>query len=117
MPADYFTIGDRYSVRGFDGQTTLAAEDGWRLRNELSLNLGGFGQQLYAGLDAGRVGGPTAQYLSGRTLVGAVAGLRGRVAMPYVDASYDVSLGWPLKKPEAFPTSKVAFSAALQFEF
>src|SRR5690606_10198759 len=39
VPADYFAIGNRYTVRGFDGQMTLAAEDGWSLRNELSLNL------------------------------------------------------------------------------
>src|SRR5690606_34586225 len=117
VPADYFTIGDRYRVRGFDGQMTLAAEDGWGLRNDLSWNLSTLGQQLYAGLDAGRVSGPSAQYLSGRTLVGAVAGLRGRLSVPYVDTSYDVSLGWPLKKPETFPTSNVVFAAALMFEF
>ena len=61
---------------------TLAAEDGWSLRNDLSLNLGDLGQQLYVGLDVGRVGGQSAQFLSGRTLVGSVAGLRGRVACP-----------------------------------
>ncbi|MCH1990906.1 ShlB/FhaC/HecB family hemolysin secretion/activation protein, partial [Achromobacter xylosoxidans] len=64
VPADYFTIGNRYAVRGFDGQMTLAAEDGWTLRNDLSLNLGNLGQQLYTGLDAGRVGGPSAEYLA-----------------------------------------------------
>ncbi|GAB3102444.1 ShlB/FhaC/HecB family hemolysin secretion/activation protein [Bordetella tumbae] len=117
VPADYFTIGDRYTVRGFDGQMTLTAEDGWSLRNDLSWNLSTLGQQLYAGVDAGRVSGPSAQYLSGRTLVGAVAGLRGRISVPYIDTSYDVSLGWPLKKPDAFPTSNVVFAAALMFEF
>ena len=82
VPSDYFTIGNRYAVRGFDGQMTLASEDGWSLRNDLSLNLGDLGQQLYVGLDVGRVGGQSAQFLSGRTLVGSVAGLRGRVACP-----------------------------------
>ncbi|WP_313702415.1 ShlB/FhaC/HecB family hemolysin secretion/activation protein, partial [Achromobacter sp.] len=95
VPADYFTIGNRYAVRGFDGQMTLAAEDGWTLRNDLSFNLDALtglpGQQLYTGVDVGRVGGPSAAYLSGRTLVGAVAGLRGRLSIPYVNASYDLS--------------------------
>lgn len=117
VPADYFTIGDRYTVRGFDGQMTLAAEDGWSLRNDLAWNLSTFGQQLYTGVDAGRVSGPSAQYLSGRTLVGAVAGLRGRISVPYIDTSYDISLGWPLKKPDVFPTSSVVFAAAMMFEF
>ncbi|WAI84514.1 MULTISPECIES: ShlB/FhaC/HecB family hemolysin secretion/activation protein [Achromobacter] len=121
VPSDYFTIGNRYAVRGFDGQMTLAAEDGWTLRNDVSLGLenmlGAPGHQLYAGVDAGRVGGESAQWLTGRTLVGAVAGLRGRLAIPYVDASYDLSAGWPLKKPESLRTASTVFAAALMFEF
>nr|WP_080981646.1 ShlB/FhaC/HecB family hemolysin secretion/activation protein [Achromobacter xylosoxidans] len=121
VPADYFTIGNRYAVRGFDGQMTLAAEDGWTLRNDLSLNLGNLGQQLYTGLDAGRVGGPSAEYLASRTLVGAVAGLRGRITIPgaanAVNASYDLSAGWPLKKPDNLKTQSTVFAATLMFEF
>lgn len=121
VPADYFTIGSRYAVRGFDGQMTLAAEDGWTLRNDLSWNLDAVtglpGQQLYAGLDVGRVGGPSAAYLSGRTLVGAVAGVRGRFSIPYVNASYDLSAGWPLKKPESLETASTVFAMAVMFEF
>ena len=121
VPSDYFTIGNRYAVRGFDGQMTLAAEDGWTLRNDLSLGLDKLlrvpGHQLYTGLDVGRVGGPSAASLSGRTLVGAVAGLRGRLAMPYVNASYDLSAGWPLKKPESLKTASTVFAAVLMFEF
>lgn len=117
VPSDYFTIGSRYAVRGFDGQMTLAAEDGWTLRNDLSLSLGESGQQLYAGVDAGHVGGPSARDLSGRSLVGAVAGLRGRVAMPWVNASYDLSAGWSLKKPAGLKTDHTVFAATLMFEF
>ncbi len=121
VPADYFTIGNRYAVRGFDGQMTLAAEDGWTLRNDLSLNLDNLtglpGQQLYTGLDVGRVGGPSAAYLSGRTLVGAVAGLRGRLSIPYVSASYDLSAGWPLKKPQSLKTASTVFAMAVMVEF
>lgn len=121
VPADYFTIGNRYAVRGFDGQMTLAAEDGWTLRNDLSFNLDAVtglpGQQLYTGIDVGRVGGPSAAYLSGRTLVGAVAGLRGRLSIPYVNASYDLSAGWPLKKPESLKTASTVFAMAVMFEF
>ena len=121
LPADYFTIGNRYAVRGFDGQMTLAAEDGWTLRNDLSFNLDALtglpGQQIYTGVDVGRVGGPSAAYLSGRTLVGAVAGLRGRLSIPYVNASYDLSAGWPLKKPESLKTASTVFAMALMFEF
>ncbi|RXN92828.1 ShlB/FhaC/HecB family hemolysin secretion/activation protein [Achromobacter aloeverae] len=117
VPTDYFTIGNRYAVRGFDGQMTLSAESGWSLRNELALALGNSGQQLYTGVDAGRVSGPAAQYLAGQTLVGLVAGLRGRLSVPYVAASYDLSAGWPLKKPDQLKTDSptIAFSLTLEF--
>ena len=120
VPSDYFTIGNRYAVRGFDGQMTLAAEDGWSLRNDLSLNLGDLGQQLYVGLDVGRVGGQSAVPVRphpGR--------FRRRPARPRglpgvanaVNASYDLSLGWPLKKPESLKTQHTVFAASLMFEF
>ncbi|WP_277404977.1 ShlB/FhaC/HecB family hemolysin secretion/activation protein, partial [Achromobacter xylosoxidans] len=108
-----------------DGQMTLAAEDGWTLRNDLSLSLEEVlrepGHQMYAGLDVGRVGGPSAAWLSGRTLAGVVTGLRGRIALPgaanAVNASYDLSAGWPLQKPESLKTASTMFAATLMFEF
>jgi len=117
LPSDYLTIGTRYAVRGFDGQKTLAAESGWVWRNDLSLNLGDTGQQLYTGLDAGRVRGRAARYYSGRTLVGAVIGARGRVPMPGVAVNYDLSVGWPLRRPDTLRTAQptVAFSVMMVF--
>jgi hemolysin activation/secretion protein len=117
VPSDYFTIGSRYAVRGFDGQWTLSAESGWALSNDVSFNLGDTGQQVYTGLDVGSVGGPSVDGLDDRVLVGAVVGVRGRIPMPQVSASYDLSAGWPLKKPawlkSASPT--VAFSVIFDF--
>ena len=108
-PSDYFTIGTRYAVRGFDQQLTLAAESGWAVSNELDwyVPTPAGTQALYAGVDAGRVRGPAAQYLIGRTLVGAVVGVRGNLAPGNVlgaTLNYDVSLGFPLSKPRGFDT-------------
>jgi len=110
MPADFFTIGTRYSVRGFDQQLTLAAESGWAVSNEFDWYIPtpiGI-QALYVGVDAGRVRGHAAQYLSGRTLVGSVMGARGSLATKRAlgaVANYDLSVGWPLAKPDGFRTS------------
>jgi hemolysin activation/secretion protein len=52
---DDLTIGSRYTVRGFDGETMLAAEKGFYWRNELQMPLGQTGQTLYTGIDYGRV--------------------------------------------------------------
>src|SRR6202000_2468788 len=54
---DDLTIGSRYTVRGFSGETMLAAEKGFYWRNELQYPLGQTGQVLYAGLDYGHLWG------------------------------------------------------------
>ena len=110
---EQFSVGNRYTVRGFDGELTLAAERGFFLRNELELPIKNSGQAAYVGLDAGKVYGPSTQYLLGTTLAGAVVGLRGNVK----GVSYDVFVGTPLVKPENFVTAAVTagFSVSTTF--
>ena len=100
-PQERFAIGSRYTVRGFDGESSLSAERGWSLRNELSMPLGGSGQSVFVGLDHGEVGGPSADFLIGKRLTGAVLGLRGGMGA----LQYEVFAGWPLRKPEGFRTA------------
>ena len=113
VPQDRFSIGGRYTVRGFDGESVLMAERGFLIRNDLSLALGQSGQELYLGVDHGRVGGPSAELLVGRHLTGAVIGLRGN----YKQLNYDVFVGGPLDKPENFQTHHrtAGFNLTLSF--
>ncbi|MGF6244871.1 hemolysin activation/secretion protein [Paraburkholderia sp. GAS38] len=97
---EYFSIGGRYTVRGFDGNTLLAAEKGAFMRNDLELPILRTGQALYVGLDGGEVFGPEAHNLLGRRLAGAVIGLRGNL---YQRVSYDAFIGGPLYQPAGFP--------------
>lgn len=112
---DRFSIGGRYTVRGFDGDTSLSAERGWLLRNEVSTGLGqggGWGigaQQLYLGLDFGEVSGRGAQTLLGNTLAGAVVGLRGAIQK----MQYEVFIGTPVNKPVGFTTADTTFGFSL----
>ncbi|MHA6893533.1 ShlB/FhaC/HecB family hemolysin secretion/activation protein [Ralstonia pseudosolanacearum] len=116
LPSDYFTIGNRYTVRGFDGQLTLSAEDGWYWRNELAWRVAG--QAIYGGIDVGKVHGPSAGDLLGEQLVGAVIGVRGRVPSGrYAAVNYDLSFGWPLSKPAGFRTERPAVMAQVGVEF
>ncbi|MDR7097263.1 ShlB/FhaC/HecB family hemolysin secretion/activation protein [Hydrogenophaga laconesensis] len=112
-PQDRFAIGGRYTVRGFDGESSLSAERGWFLRNDLSWTLGDSGQEIYLGLDHGSVSGPSTQFLVGRHLTGAVIGLRGNVQ----PLTYDLFIGQPVSKPTYFRThSAVAgFSVSASF--
>jgi hemolysin activation/secretion protein len=104
---DDLTIGSRYTVRGFSGETMLAAEKGFYWRNELQVPLGQSGQVIYAGLDYGRVWGASAAYLAGTQLAGAAAGVRGTVSSRFGRYSYDVFVGLPVYAPSGFPAPSV----------
>jgi hemolysin activation/secretion protein len=110
--AEYFAIGNRWTVRGFDGDQTLSADRGWYLRNDLELPLGQTGQTLYLGLDHGQVSGPGTAWLSGQRLSGAVIGLRGGGK----GFTYDLFVSSPVQKPAGFPASAATgFQLAYQY--
>lgn len=112
-PQDRFSIGNRFTVRGFDGQQTLVADNGWLIRNELTSPIGASGQMVYLGLDYGEVGGQSSKNLVGKYLAGTVIGLRGGLGSHYGNFSYDVFLGKPINKPKGFDTH----SATAGFNF
>ncbi|MFM0393911.1 ShlB/FhaC/HecB family hemolysin secretion/activation protein [Paraburkholderia phytofirmans] len=114
---DDMTIGSRYTVRGFDGETMLAAERGFYWRNELQVPLGQTGQALYAGADYGRVFGPNTAFLAGTQLAGAVIGIRGGVPSRFVGVSYDLFAGTPIYKPAGFPTARVTVGFQMTAQF
>ena len=114
---DDLTIGSRYTVRGFDGETMLAAEKGFYWRNELQWPIGQTGQALYAGVDYGRVFGPNTAFLAGTQLAGAVIGIRGGLPLKYTGFSYDFFAGTPIYKPSGFPTSRVTLGFQLTAQF
>lgn len=116
-PQDRLAIGGRYSVRGFDGESSLAAERGWTLRNDFSLALGESGQELYLGVDAGEVSGPSASRLLGNTLSGGVLGLRGSFKVANGQCQYDLFAGAPLYKPEGFKTAQTTAGFSLSLSF
>lgn len=115
-PQDRIGIGSRYTVRGFDGESTLLAERGWYWRNEIGtpLNMGGAGNaEAFIGLDTGHVSGPSAQYLVGRSLTGTALGVRGA----WRNLSYEVFLATPVRKPEHFRTSHTNLALNLAYSF
>ncbi|MBY8609075.1 ShlB/FhaC/HecB family hemolysin secretion/activation protein [Burkholderia arboris] len=114
---DDLTIGSRYTVRGFDGETMLAAARGFYWRNELQAPIGQTGQALYAGLDYGRVLGPQPILLVGTQLAGAVVGVKGSVGTRFGAYAYDLFAGTPVYKPSGFPTARVTvgFQVTAQF--
>ncbi|WP_375338395.1 ShlB/FhaC/HecB family hemolysin secretion/activation protein [Variovorax paradoxus] len=112
-PQDRFAIGGRYTVRGFDGETSLLGERGWLIRNDIGWAMGQSGAELYAGMDYGHVGGRSTIDLLGRSLAGAVIGVRGQ----WSKLSYDFFVGAPISKPEGYRTAKVTLGFNLNASF
>ena len=110
--ADFFSIGNRYTVRGFDGEQTLAAEKGWLVRNELAVPFSP-GQEIYLGIDHGEVGGPSSKWLIGKSLTGGALGMRGGDNRFY----YDFFVSCPLDKPKGYRTAKnyLGFQLSCQY--
>lgn len=96
---DRFSIGGRYTVRGFDGELMLSGNRGWLLRNDLSWNYA-TQHQFYVGVDWGGVS-KTTEWELGQNLTGAVMGFRGN----FKHLNYDFFIGKALEKPTAFKTT------------
>lgn len=108
------SMGNRYTVRGFDGEYTLMGESGWYLRNELASNIPKIHSQIYLGLDVGAVYGPGTETLVGRTIAGAAVGMRGQFNS---GLGYDVFLSRALYKPNGYHTDKWAAGFTLNWNF
>ncbi|NMD82093.1 ShlB/FhaC/HecB family hemolysin secretion/activation protein [Klebsiella sp. DNRA6] len=110
---DMFSIGNRWTVRGFDGERTLTASHGWYVRNDIAWSTPLPGQEFYLGADYGEVGGAGSETLVGKHLAGGVAGLRGQ----YLRASYDLFVGIPLDKPDGFKTEPATFGFSVSWSY
>ena len=116
LSVDQIAIGNRYSVRGFDGDSVLLAESGYYLRNEFSTPFrlaDGVDSVAYVGIDVGRVWGPGTAILPGQKLAGAVLGMRSL----WQHLQVDVAVGLPLYKPEGFRTRPWSPYLSLTYAF
>ncbi len=109
---DRFSIGSRYTVRGFDAKTSLAAEKGILLQNTLNWTIPKTETDVYLGVDYGHVSGAATENLVGTSLIGAVLGWRGN----YKGVSFDLFVGRPLRKPSELEVGNV-FGFNLNYGF
>nr|WP_233469366.1 ShlB/FhaC/HecB family hemolysin secretion/activation protein [Enterobacter asburiae] len=110
---DKFTIGNRWTVRGFDGETTIYADKGWYQRNDINLNLPARKMQPYIGFDYGEVSGSKGDYWSGKHIAGAALGVRGLTGT----LGYDLFAGVPVMKPGDMHVSPVTVGFSLQWQY
>lgn len=112
---DRMSIGGRYTVRGFDGDLSLAADRGFYWRNDIALSFLP-SHQFYLALDAGHVDGQSAQWLLGQTLVGTAVGFRGQFKVGG-NLYYDFFAGKPLQKPDYFQNYDINYGLSLNYSF
>ena len=108
---DYFTIGSRYNVRTGSASSSLSAERGWYIRNDLDIT---FSPAVitYLGLDYGEVGGRSFQP-EWRNLTAGVIGLKGWIK----GISYDLSLMSAINAPSGFQDSDNTIQFSLNYQF
>ena len=111
---DMISLGNRYTVQGFDGENTLMAESGWYMRNEVASYIPKWKSSVYANIDFGAVYGPSTEVLTGRFIAGTSLGMRGQFKSGLF---YDVFVGVPLYKPSGYRTDSVTtgFQAGIRF--
>ncbi|QHM72366.1 ShlB/FhaC/HecB family hemolysin secretion/activation protein [Mixta intestinalis] len=108
---DQFSIGNRWSVRGFDGESSLSGNSGWFLSNTVSLDLPRWQQQLYTGIDYGRIVSQADNSEAGKHMAGGVIGLRGDLW----SIGYDLFAGAPIYKPQHFRTDSLTLGFSAQW--
>ena len=112
---DKFSIGGYYSVRGFDGESSLVGNHGVSIRNTLSYNYYK-NNSIYAGVDAGMVRAASSDIKDKNTLAGYALGLRGNIKA-YNNLSYDISVSKALYKPKSFESKSTNVNFIISYEF
>ncbi|WP_345828493.1 ShlB/FhaC/HecB family hemolysin secretion/activation protein [Erwinia sp. HDF1-3R] len=112
-PQEKFVLGNRWAVRGFDGEFNLNASQGYLWGNTLNFNYPAYGFQLYLGVDYGRVMGRGSELLSGRQLMGGVVGINGWKW----NTGYNLFVGAPLYKPDQFQTDSVNLGFSINWQY
>lgn len=112
--AEFISLGGRFTVRGFDGEQTLAAERGWNWRNTLTAPLGAWPAAIYAGIDLGHVGGPSKNnYTTQHSLRGSALGMRGQLGR----LGWDVFAGWAWGGARVLQTRRPATGFQLVYQY
>lgn len=111
--SEWFSIGNRWTVRGFDGESALGAEKGFFLRNEISMPVPDTAQSAYVGVDIGKVFGDNVPNLIGDKLAGMTVGMRGALMK---GMTYEIFAGAPLYKPQHYRTEGTAVGFSLMYQ-
>lgn len=109
---DKLTIGNRWSVRGFEHNGSLDGNNGFSLQNTLNLITGYKNTTVYCGIDYGQISGDVIQDVKGNKLIGGVAGIKGGIK----SLEYDISLSSPFVYPRDLDVDKYNLNFYLSYQ-
>ncbi|WP_114801053.1 ShlB/FhaC/HecB family hemolysin secretion/activation protein [Moraxella canis] len=133
-------IGGRYTVRGFDGERSLSADNGLLIRQDISFYPSFLNQQkansqnnsqnsqsshaIYLGLDAGYITNHDKsqnERLLGQHLAGAFIGIKGHYTPntnnPYLSFNYDIFTSKAISEPNGFSNKDWVSGVSLGMSF
>lgn len=133
-------IGGRYTVRGFDGERSLSADNGILIRQDISFYPSFLNQQkansqnnsqnsqsnhaIYLGLDAGYITNHNKsqnELLLGQHLAGAAIGIKGQYTPntnnPYLSFNYDIFTSKAISEPKGFSNKDWVSGVSLGMSF
>lgn len=115
---DWFSIGGRYTVRGYESDQGLSSDKGWRLKNDISLpiRISQYAATSYLGFDIGQVFGEGIEdeNESENTLAGLTLGIKGKL----LGANYDLFASTPFLAYGPYASaSDYTISASLSAQF
>lgn len=133
-------IGGRYTVRGFDGERSLSADNGILIRQDISFYPSFLNQQkansqnnsqnsqsnhaIYLGLDAGYITNHNKsqnELLLGQHLAGAAIGIKGQYTPntnnPYLSFNYDIFTSKAISEPNGFSNKDWVSGVSLGMSF
>lgn len=133
-------IGGRYTVRGFDGERSLSADNGILVRQDISFYPSFLNQQkansqnnsqnsqsnhaIYLGLDAGYITNHDKsqnELLLGQHLAGAFIGIKGHYTPntnnPYLSFNYDIFTSKAISQPDRFSNKDWVSGVSLGMSF
>lgn len=126
-------IGGRYTVRGFDGERSLSADNGILVRQDISFYPSFLNQQkansqsnhaIYLGLDAGYITNHDKsqnELLLGQHLAGVAIGIKGQYTPntnnPYLSFNYDIFTSKAISEPNGFSNKDWVSGVSLGMSF
>lgn len=110
---DQFTIGGRWSVRGFENSNGIYGNKGFFIQNTLNVVTGHKGIAPYIGADYGQIVGKLpSQDLSDKKIMGGIIGVKGR----FKSLDNDVSLSSPFLYPDDLEIDKYNLKLNLTYQ-